>query len=34
MKKLTSELAGQMEEEKRLNKEIRQQLVKIGLHLE
>ena len=34
MKRLTAELSKQMEEEKRLNEEIRNQLSKIGLNLE
>ncbi len=34
MKRLTSELSKQMEEEKRLNEEIKKQLSKIGLNLE
>ena len=33
MRKLTTELAGQMEEEKKLNKEITRQLAKIGFNL-
>jgi type I restriction enzyme M protein len=34
MKKLTAELSRQMQEEKRLDEEIKRQLSKIGLNLE